>query len=351
MRVLAVLSVMFLNSLSFAASPKEIQLFDGESLFGLKVEGDVSVKEGVLLLNSVPGKPATLSLTSPLPVNGEWSIEIAPGSNSSGYLMIKDLSDTNLPMPAVMLADSKEPIRLVSEVFGGKWKWLGKTVDIGHPLSSVQVTVLPRNGKSLSIKRLSFTPAGGESLFNGKDLSGWTLYKGEPKREQSKYDVTAAGELRVINGPGDLRTDKAFADFFLQFQCKTNGKNLNSGVFFRCIPEQYQNGYEAQIQNAYKDNDRTKPTDFGTGAIYRRIASRKVVSNDEEWFTMTVLAVGPRIRTWVNGYPTVDWLDDRKANDNPRQGLRTAAGHLSIQGHDPTTNILFKDFQIHDLKK
>ena len=58
---------------------------------------------------------------------------------------------------------------------------------------------------------------------------------------------------------------------------RRNGKALNSGIFFRCIPGQYQNGYEAQIQNGFKDDDRTKPVDFGTGAIYRRVPARKVV--------------------------------------------------------------------------
>ena len=124
------------------------------------------------------------------------------------------------------------------------------------------------------------------------------------------------------------------------------GKGLNSGIFFRCIPGQYQNGYEAQIQNAFKDDDRTKPLDFGTGAIYRRVAARKVVSNDNEWFTMTVVANGKHIATWVNGYQTVDWTDDRRPNDNPRKGYRAAKGPLSIQGHDPTTDLLFRNIRI-----
>ena len=135
----------------------------------------------------------------------------------------------------------------------------------------------------------------------------------------------------------------------LQLECKTYGKALNSGIFFRCIPGQYQNGYEAQIQNAYKDNDRTKPADFGTGAIYRRVPARKMAADDNEWFTMTVVANGPHIATWVNGYQTVDWTDDRKPSDNPRQGLKTGKGHLSIQGHDPTTDLLFRNIRIAEL--
>ena len=167
-----------------------------------------------------------------------------------------------------------------------------------------------------------------KSLFTGKNLDGWKVNMADPKRMASKFEVTKDGELSVKNGPGDLVTEKEFDNFVLRFECKTLGKALNSGVFFRCIPGQYQNGYEAQIQSAYKDNDRAKPVDFGTGAIYRRIPARKVVSNDNEWFTMTVVADGKHIATWVNGYQTVDWTDDRKENDNPRNGYRAAKGPL-----------------------
>jgi hypothetical protein len=164
----------------------------------------------------------------------------------------------------------------------------------------------------------------------------------------TKFEVTPAGELSARNGPGDLQTAGQYDNFVLQLECKTNGKGLNSGVFFRCIPDQYQNGYEAQVHNGYKD-DRTKPVDFGTGAIYRRVPARKVVADDGAWFTMTVVADGPHFATWVNGYQTVDWTDDRKPSDNPRQGLRLAKGHISIQGHDPTTDLLFRNIRLVEL--
>jgi hypothetical protein len=105
-----------------------------------------------------------------------------------------------------------------------------------------------------------------------------------------------------------------------------------------------------QIQNGFKGDDRTKPSDFGTGAIYRRVPARKVVPNDNEWFTMTLVAQGKHLATWVNGYQTVDWADDRKDDDNPRKGARTSAGHLSIQGHDPTTDLSFRNIRILEFK-
>jgi hypothetical protein len=184
-------------------------------------------------------------------------------------------------------------------------------------------------------------------LFDGKTMKGWKAFDADPKRAKSKFTVKD-GELHVKDGPGDLATEKLLADFVLQLECRSNGKGLNSGVFFRCIPDQYQNGYEAQIHNGYKD-DRSKPVDYGTGAIYRRVAARKVVADDGEWFTMTVAADGPHFATWVNGYQTVDWTDDRKPGDNPRQGLRTAKGHISIQGHDPTTDLLFRNIRLAEL--
>jgi hypothetical protein len=159
---------------------------------------------------------------------------------------------------------------------------------------------------TVKLRPLETTP-----LLTGKNLDGWKVNAADPKRMASKFEVTKDGEISLKNGPGDLVTEKEFANFVLQFECKTLGKALNSGIFFRCIPGQYQNGYEAQIQNAFKDDDRTKPVDFGTGAIYRRVPARKVVSNDNEWFTMTVVADSKHIATWVIGYQTVDWTDDR----------------------------------------
>jgi hypothetical protein len=96
-------------------------------------------------------------------------------------------------------------------------------------------------------------------------------------------------------------------------------------------------------------DDRTKPVDFGTGAIYRRQPARKVVSTDGEWFTMTVAAHGRHIATWVNGYPVVDWTDDRKEADNARNGFKQGKGCLSIQGHDPTTDLSFRNIRIQSL--
>ncbi|MDB5306163.1 MAG: hypothetical protein JWO38_365 [Gemmataceae bacterium] len=360
-RLLLVVAALFVAGPAFAAdkprpntlTPKEIAdgwllLFDGETTFGWKVDGEAKVKDGVFLLGGEKATTATLT-------TGLSAYELRMETGGAGSVVFKDVS------ASCSLGLANQPTRLNVKVRTGPGgSGVGSNLNVGPDgvaRVDAEVTtagppaveiVVPAGGK-LTVHSVKLKPAGLKPLFNGKSLDGWKVFDGDPKRAATKFEVTRDGELGAKNGPGDLQTEKQFDNFVLQLECKTNGKWLNSGIFFRCLPNQYQQGYETQIQNGYLGDDRSKPVDYGTGAIYRRVAARKVVSNDNEWFTMTVVANGPHIATWVNGYQTVAWTDDRKPADNARQGLKTGKGHLSIQGHDPTTDLLFRNIRIAEL--
>ena len=137
----------------------------------------------------------------------------------------------------------------------------------------------------------------------------------------------------------------------MQLDCLVDGDGLNSGIFFRSIPRDFANGYESQIHNGVKDGDPTKPVDVGTGAIYRRTTARRVVSKDHEWFTKTIVATGPHIAVWVNGYQVTDWTDDRPPTTTPAKASALEPGTIAIQGHDPTTNLRFRNLRIAELPK
>jgi hypothetical protein len=272
-----------------------VTLFDGETTYGWTVQGDAKIEDHTLILK----EKASFTYSLPLPpgelrIGGRGSNPVSTGKHAGGVVKFDTPSELNA---------------------------------------------------------IHFKPDNTKPLFNGKDLSGWKVFSGDEKRNKSKFEVTKAGEIHLTNGPGDLQTEGKYADFVLQLEFKTNGDGLNSGVFFRCIPDQYQNGYECQIHNGFKGNDRAKPSDFGTGAIYRRIAARKVVANDGEWTHLTLVARGPTFATWVNGYPVCVWTDERAKDENPRKGLRLDAGHLSIQGHDPTTDLLFRNLRLAEIGK
>ena len=108
-------------------------------------------------------------------------------------------------------------------------------------------------------------------------------------------------------------------------------------------------GYECQIHNGFLDGDRSQPEDCGTGGIFRRQDARYIVANDEQWFRLTLIADGPHMAAWVDGYQVSDWTDERPDDENPRRGRRLQAGTLMLQGHDPTTDISFRNLQISEL--
>lgn len=204
---------------------------------------------------------------------------------------------------------------------------------------------LQHNEGKIQFRNVSLKPLGLKSIFNGKDLTGWKQYP----EMVTKFDVTEEGAIHAQDGPGQLETEGVYGNFILQMNAKTNAENLNSGLFFRSIPGDKMMGYESQIHNGIEGDDPTKPIDSGTGAIFRRTVARKVVSKDKEWLTKTLVAEGAHISVWVNGYQVTDWTDQRKPDANPRKGLRLEAGSIILQGHDPTTDVLFRNFEIQEL--
>ncbi len=79
------------------------------------------------------------------------------------------------------------------------------------------------------------------SLFNGKDLSNWTLEKPDG------FQVDNGEMLSKSFGKGhDLYTNKKYGNFILRFEYKLS-KVGNSGIFIRCETFNQGAGYEVQL--------------------------------------------------------------------------------------------------------
>ncbi len=187
---------------------------------------------------------------------------------------------------------------------------LPRSMPCSNIATSVRRALRGAGWQTIALSNFKLRPTETKPLFNGKDSTRWKASTATSARAKTEFSVTKDGELHLKNGPGDIQTTGQYDDFVLQVECKTNGDKLNSGVFFRCRPGEYQNGYEAQIHNGFdagkpkeyiveeydpktnelKDKNKVKydALDYGTGAIYRRIPARKQASKDNEWFTMTI---------------------------------------------------------------
>jgi hypothetical protein len=216
-------------------------------------------------------------------------------------------------------------------------------------------------GNVIEFRNIRLKPLGLKPIFNGKDLAGWKTVDrptkpGEKSLKQnwSVRDGLLHVEVPPVDGikqggQGQLESEATFRDFVLQLDIRTNGKHLNSGVFFRGIPGQFWIGYESQIRNQWKGDDRTQPVDFGTGGLYFYTPARTVVSNDGEFFTKTVVAAGRYFAVWINGYQASEFIDQRPENENARKGFCGNPGTIALQSHDPGTNIDFRNIRIAEL--
>ncbi len=347
-----------------------IALFDGETLFGCEATSDADwkVEDGAIVVSS--GERGLLATTTQF-ANYALHLEFkaAEGANSGIFLRTPekptapatDCYELNIapkdnPFPTGSLVGRQ---KVEGDFSSTDWQTYDVTVNgesvvvqldgkeilnykDAKPLTRGFIGLQLNEGK-VAFRDVRLKPLGGKPLFNGKDLEGWSV-----PESPSEFVVRNPGELNVRNGRGHIETEESFGDFVLQLECISHAKHLNSGIFFRCVPGSAMDGYESQIQNEFNEGHRRLPADHGTGGIFRRQNARLVVADDLKWFQKTIVADGPHMAVWVNGYQVSDWTDTREPNENPRRGLRTSPGSIMIQGHDPTTDLSFRKMQISD---
>ena len=73
------------------------------------------------------------------------------------------------------------------------------------------------------------------------------------------------------------------------------------------------------------------------------------MADDFTWFSKTIHVCDNHVAVWVDGYQVSDWTDIRKPHENPRKGLRLEPGTIMIQGHDPTTDLSFRNLRISEI--
>ncbi|HSG71948.1 MAG TPA: DUF1080 domain-containing protein, partial [Planctomycetaceae bacterium] len=325
-----------------------ISLFDGYSTFGWEqqfadrwhIEDEQLVSDSdqppSILTTAVPWTDFELTLEVFLDAGGNSGLFLRcvdnPPTNPTEDCYELNLCDTNEKFKTGGIVGRAQPIAEAKT--DGAWhrvkvicegNWIQAWLDDVHmtdfhdespqPLLSGRIG-LQQNGGTVRFRNVALRPLGMKSLFNGQSLSGWNVIP-ESQSEFTVEDET----IHVSNGPGFLETEGTYDNFVLQADYRINGDGLNSGIFFRAMKGTGENpsgGYEFQVHNAYDNGDPRQPTDHGSGAIFRRVKARRVVSQDHEWNTISLNASGNRFATWVNGYPTAVWEDDRKPDENPR---------------------------------
>ncbi len=354
-------AALFAAGVAGAAAVEEgvwINLFDGETLYGWTVFGDGNwaVEEGrIVVSDGDSGFIATTSqfkdyeLEATMRVTGEGTAGVAIRTPLSGYTQHEGGDVIYLDAAEDNVAFSEIKIRAVGDTVEATVNdhpvEMSVTNAQGHITFQMHTYHRDRHNPKIEIESVRLRPLVMRSLFNGENLDGWNIIPGR----DSEFSVID-GALNIKDGNGQIETAEVFQDFVLQIDCISHGEHLNSGVFFRGPVGVFWRGYEAQIRNQWMRDDRTRPVDYGTGGVYGVNEARKVVSSDHEWFNMTVVCVGNHMAVWVNDYQVADFVDTRPIarGADGKNAFVPDAGTIHLQGHDPATDLSFKNIHIQE---
>jgi len=165
------------------------------------------------------------------------------------------------------------------------------------------------------------TPPKKQSLFNGKDLTGWKIYGTE------KWYVEK-GDLVCESGPdkkyGYLATEKFYKNFDLTVEFLQE-KDGNSGVFFRSTVEGTTiSGWQCEIAPKGHDTGGIYES-YGRGWLKQIEDAKENILKPGEWNKMRLRVVGNKVQTWLNGTSMVDFTDEKIGQGN---------GSIALQIHE-----------------
>jgi len=165
-----------------------------------------------------------------------------------------------------------------------------------------------------------------EKLFNGKDLSGWERLNGTAEYTVVKGEIVGTTQMNTSNT--FLATIRTFGDFILEYEIKMD-EGLNSGVQIRSESnKEYNNGRVHGYQVECDDSPRAWSAgiydESRRGWLYPLEYNQEAKKSYKrsQWNKFRVEAIDNSIRTWLNGTPCANLVDDM-----------TPSGFIALQVH------------------
>jgi hypothetical protein len=212
------------------------------------------------------------------------------------------------------------------------------------------------------------------SIFNGKDLIGWD---GDPRlwsvvdgaiRGQTTEQNKAEGNTFCVWRGGTPK------NFVLKIQFRI--QNGNSGIQYRSkeFGKWRIAGYQAEVENnpgkvgfLYHEGGRGWLVNVGDFMVIDKEGKKEVIGKisdvealkkagyykDKDWNEYTIIARGNHIVHFLNGYQTIELIDNDRVTDPKDPKDRNGAaldGLLALQIHaGPPMTVEFKDIRLKHL--
>lgn len=167
---------------------------------------------------------------------------------------------------------------------------------------------------------------GWESLFNGKDLTGWKQLNGEAKYTVENGVIVGT---TVLNTPNSfICTEKNYSDFIFEVDLLVE-PDMNSGIQFRSESKaDYNNGrvhgYQCEVDPSARAWSGGIYDEARRGWLYTLELNTKAqpALKMGEWNRYRIECIGNSIKTWINDVPCAHVIDDM-----------TPTGFIALQVH------------------
>lgn len=161
------------------------------------------------------------------------------------------------------------------------------------------------------------------ALFNGKDLSGWTIL-GDNKEGFVVRDGAIEWNAR---GGSMLRTRDRYENFILRLDWKIGaGKNNGVQVHLPRAGRGSKIGLEIQMMGVREE----PPTKNSTGAVYDVVPPKVDASKEPgEWNSLELVIDWPHLKATQNGV----LIHDLNMEENPELAYRLRRGFIGITDH------------------
>lgn len=182
------------------------------------------------------------------------------------------------------------------------------------------------------------------SLFDGKSMDGWKVGNNAATFSLQDGQIVVHGKTAHLFYVGAVH-DHNFKNFELKADVMTF-PGSNSGIYFHT---EYQEegwpskGFEVQVNNSHTDWKRT-------GSLYDIVDVKEVYAKDNQWFTEYVKVEGKHVIIKINDKTVVDYTEPENVKppeDHP--GRFISNGTFALQGHDPKSEVHFKNIYVRPL--
>lgn len=160
-----------------------------------------------------------------------------------------------------------------------------------------------------------------ETLFNGRNLDGWTIHGTELWYVEDGLLVCESGPDMAY---GYLSTNSYYDDFELTLEFKQEA-NGNSGVFIRSTFEGTKvSGWQVEVAPPGSDTGGVYES-YGRGWLIKPEKDKDNVLKMGEWNQMKIRVVGDTISSWLNDIPMIELKDEK---------VGQGKGAVALQIHD-----------------